>query len=121
MRVSSSTRRSAEVWVTTELQIERLEAIALITLSRPRRLNALTSDFLDEIYEALDRLDRDRSCRVVVITGAGRGFCSGLDISQPDPLGQKASVVEVLQRQERTAAIASKLRALHQPVIAAVN
>jgi len=55
-------------------------AIATITLNRPERLNAITPAMLDALSQALVDADRDRDVRVIVLTGAGRGFCSGLDL-----------------------------------------
>jgi enoyl-CoA hydratase/carnithine racemase len=54
--------------------------VGVITLNRPERLNAITGRMLAELSEALLRCDRDPEVRAVVLTGAGRGFCSGLDL-----------------------------------------
>ena len=60
---------------------ERIEpGVTLLTLNRPERLNAMTADLVGELHDALGALDGDRSCRVVILTGAGRGFCAGLDL-----------------------------------------
>lgn len=56
--------------------------VATITLNRPERLNAITSPMLAALADALQRADTDSSVRTVVLTGAGRGFCSGLDLKQ---------------------------------------
>ena len=53
-----------------------------IVLNRPERMNAITGEMLGEINEALKAADDDSEVRVVVLTGAGRGFCSGLDLKQ---------------------------------------
>jgi len=55
-------------------------AIATITLNRPERLNAISVPMLDALSEALVAADQDRAVRVIVLTGAGKGFCSGLDL-----------------------------------------
>src|SRR5262245_45270016 len=57
------------------------EGITRLTLNRPARLNALTRELVDEVHEALDAVDADHSCRVVILTGAGQGFCAGLDLN----------------------------------------
>ena len=57
------------------------EGVTLITLQRPERLNAMNATLVGELHEALDAIAPDRSCRVVVLTGAGRGFCAGVDLS----------------------------------------
>ena len=57
--------------------------ITVLTLDRPEKLNALSYELVEQLHEALDALAADNTCRVVVLTGAGRGFCSGLDLSAP--------------------------------------
>lgn len=59
---------------------ERDGAIATLTLNRPERLNAISGPMLDALSERLVEADRDRDVRVIVLTGAGRGFCAGLDL-----------------------------------------
>src|SRR2546428_11643038 len=54
--------------------------VATITLNRPDRLNAISGPMLESLSQALRDADRDRDVRVIVITGAGRGFCAGLDL-----------------------------------------
>ena len=55
--------------------------VAVVTLNQPDKLNALSFALVDELHGALDAIQLDNTCRVVVLTGAGRGFCSGLDLS----------------------------------------
>src|SRR4029450_11318336 len=56
------------------------DRVALLTLNRPDRLNAMSRDMLDALLQALPRLANDPTVGVVVITGAGRGFCAGGDV-----------------------------------------
>src|SRR4051812_49707481 len=56
-------------------------AVRLITLNRPDRLNAMTAELCAALHDELDRIAADRSCRAVVLTGAGRAFCVGLDLA----------------------------------------
>jgi len=94
---------------------------AVLTLNRPERLNALTWELMRELHDRLDEIREDSSIRLLVLTGAGRGFCSGLDIMRDNPLGGEDSVLQVLERQELVADLAVKVRKLPIPVIAAVN
>src|SRR5690242_639267 len=60
--------------------------VQTITLNRPERLNAVNPRLADELPRAIDDAARDDAVRVIVLTGAGRGFCSGLDLSEPPRL-----------------------------------
>lgn len=98
--------------------------VALITLNRPERMNSLSFDLLLSLNEALRNVSHDNSVRVVVLTGAGREFCTGAD----DKPGSKMPHVEGLTRAtyalratELLSDVILALRRLHQPVIAAVN
>jgi enoyl-CoA hydratase len=109
-----------------DLQFIRVEhprpGIARLTLDRPERLNALSWPMVDEYLALLEALGSDPELRVIVITGAGRGFCAGLDLQQrDDALGGSDDVFTVSVRQEKIGALAASLRSLPQPVIAAVN
>lgn len=106
----------------TELTLEQLKpGITQLTLRRPERLNALSWELIDKLHETLAALGGDAEVRVVILTGEGRGFCSGLDLSGEDALGGPRSVQEAFAMQERVASLATALKALPQPVIAAVN
>ncbi|WP_404276074.1 enoyl-CoA hydratase/isomerase family protein [Exiguobacterium undae] len=61
------------------------EQVATITLSRPERLNALTSILLTELVEAVEEANQDEAVRVIVLTGEGRGFCAGQDLKTVQP------------------------------------
>ncbi|WP_395109612.1 enoyl-CoA hydratase/isomerase family protein [Actinomadura sp. SCN-SB] len=105
---------------TTVIQSEPLPGVRLIELNRPHRLNAMSTDLLRELHEALDALTDDTACRVVVLTGRGRGFCAGLDLVEHEG-NRDGSPQSRLWLQKHIAALVPKLRALPQPVIAAVN
>ena len=96
-----------------------------MTLNRPRRLNALTSEMLARMYEVFEELGRDPTCRVVIVTGAGRGFCSGDDLRDYHPPAWVSPDLGPLQsnmyQQKHVAELVPRMRALPQPVIAAVN
>ena len=101
----------------------RGDGIAVVTLNRPERLNALTRETVARLNATLDAIAADASCRAVILTGAGRGFCSGQDLAAANARkGDKASgVVEKLHWQEQFAGMGRRLRSMPQLVIAAVN
>ena len=65
-----------------DLTYDVSEHIATITLNRPDRLNAISAGMLASFSEAFREADRDRDVRVIILTGAGKGFCSGLDLKE---------------------------------------
>jgi enoyl-CoA hydratase len=104
------------------LAIEPLaEGVLLLRLERPERLNALSWTMVDELHAATTAIGKDLEVRVVVLTGAGRGFCAGLDIKAENSLGADDDVVTVFGRQEAIAGLTLALRNMPQPVVAAVN
>jgi enoyl-CoA hydratase len=98
--------------------------ITQLTLNRPERLNAMNYALISDLYEALDELADDRSCRVIILTGAGRGFCAGLDLTEgASPpsnrgLGRAQAGMSV---QKMIAGLVPKMRSMPQPIISAVN
>ena len=97
--------------------------VAVLRLNRPQRLNAIDEAMVGELERTFASLSADHSVRTVVLTGAGRGFCAGIDVRDfgPGALDETAPVVERMRFQERMAGLPLALRALPQPVIAAVN
>ena len=89
--------------------------VAQITLNRPERLNALDFALAGHLHDALDTVAADADCRVVVLTGAGRGFCSGLDLKD------FGAPPEGTNGQEFMAGLTTHLRDTPQIVLAAVN
>jgi enoyl-CoA hydratase/carnithine racemase len=65
----------------TEIRYELADGVATVTLDRPHALNALTTTMLHELTEAIEQADADDGVRVVIVTGAGRAFCAGADLS----------------------------------------
>ncbi len=94
--------------------------VARLTLNRPDRLNSFNTAMHAEVREALDKV-RSGNARVLVITGAGRGFCAGQDLGDRAvaPGGQAVDLGESIEKNYRPLVLA--LRALPMPVIAAVN
>ena len=98
--------------------------VRLLTLDRPDALNALNWEMVGAIHDALDVVANDEDCRVAVITGAGRGFCSGLDLRDMGrfpAVGEHPQVVVGAGGQEFIAKIPVRMRETPQIIIAAVN
>jgi 2-(1,2-epoxy-1,2-dihydrophenyl)acetyl-CoA isomerase len=97
------------------------EGIATLTLNRPDKLNSFTAEMHGEVRSALEQLAADRSARVLVLTGAGRGFCAGQDLGDRAvaPGGAPVDLGESVEKYYAPLVLA--LRALPMPVICAVN
>ena len=100
------------------------EGVTRITLNRPDKLNAMNAELVSELHDVLTGVATDPACRVVILTGAGRGFCAGLDLggygAAPGSEGP-GRVEGTFATQTHIAALVPRLRSLPQPVIAAVN
>lgn len=106
------------------VDVDRPEAgIAVVTLDRPAQLNALEVGLVTSLHEVLDEIAADRSCRVVVLTGAGRAFCAGLDLNGygDDRESGEGLMLSTYSRQQEIAGLTTRIHELPQPVIAAVN
>jgi enoyl-CoA hydratase len=98
--------------------------VTLITLNRPERMNAMAFDVMIPFRESLEAVSRDNDTRVVVITGAGAGFCSGADLEDSGviPGIDGLTSTTIAQRAlEILDDIVRSLRRMHQPVIGAIN
>jgi 2-(1,2-epoxy-1,2-dihydrophenyl)acetyl-CoA isomerase len=97
-------------------------SIATITLNRPKQMNAINDEMYDDLFEELNVIEQDDKIKAVIITGAGRAFCSGYDLNSRffkghgpgDPVGTKRGVLEAGQ-------LLVRLRRFPKPVVAAVN
>jgi enoyl-CoA hydratase len=98
--------------------------IALVTLNRPERMNAMAFDVMIPFREVLEEISLDNDTRVVVVTGAGHGFCSGADLTDggriPNIDGLTVPSIS-LRAMELLDDVVLTIRKMHQPVIAAVN
>jgi enoyl-CoA hydratase len=103
---------------------EPADHVRLLTLNRPEQLNAMTAELCEALHVQLAAIAHERDCRAVILTGAGRGFCAGLDLhgygAAPENDGSDAPR-DRLANQEHMSRLILALRALPQPVIAAVN
>ncbi len=100
------------------------EHVARITLNRPERLNAMSIDLVIELWDALEDVASDNEAWVVVLTGAGRSFCSGLDLKDYGiiPNIDGLQVGRIAQRSMRYySRLITRMREIPQPIIAAVN
>src|SRR3954467_2448411 len=98
--------------------------VAVVTLNRPERMNAMAFDVMVPFRDQLIALGHDNEVRAVVVTGAGRGFCSGADqqsAGTPPYVDGLTRPTYALRSMEMLEDITLTLRRLHQPVIAAVN
>jgi enoyl-CoA hydratase len=109
--------------MTTLIREDPGDGIVLLRFNRPDRLNALDEVLVDEFLRACASITAERDVRVVILTGAGRGFCSGMDVRDFGPSNLEATdpAIDRLRFQEMMASLPLALRNLPQPVIAAVN
>jgi enoyl-CoA hydratase len=124
MSVSGLATKGARLTVTETLSVQRPHAgVAVLQLSRPARLNAINDVMVGELIRTLAALGADSSVNAVVMTGAGRGFCSGIDMRDFGPRIPEATApaIDRLRFQETMSALPQAIRNIPQPVIAAVN
>jgi enoyl-CoA hydratase len=101
--------------------------ILRITLNRPASLNAMNRELIAALHDTLDQVASHQTARVAILTGAGRGFCSGLDLRDPtllmggnDPTGPGRPQMG-MALQQSIASLIPRMRSLRIPIIAAVN
>jgi enoyl-CoA hydratase/carnithine racemase len=97
------------------------EGVATVRFARPDKLNALTFDVYADLRDLLGELPHRGDARVLVLTGSGRGFCSGGDVEEIIGELQKMAAAELLEFTRMTGAVTKALRECPLPVIAAVN
>jgi enoyl-CoA hydratase/carnithine racemase len=104
----------------TLLVQERAPGVTVATLNRPDRYNAMTAGMFDELERMAVELGDEDDLRVVIMTGAGKGFCAGYDLADAADLPQLGALA-MLNLQERAARALLAVRSMRVPVIAAVN
>jgi enoyl-CoA hydratase len=107
------------------VELERIEPhITIVRLNRPDRLNALNFELVAELHDALDEVAGDPACKVVVLTGSGRGFCAGLDLKDwgmpPEP-GEHPHLTVGIDGQAFMSNLTVHMRNTPQVIVAAVN
>lgn len=101
-----------------DILVEKDGHVAVITLNRPEHLNALTLSMQGELLAALQGVDADPEVRAIVVTGAGRAFCAGIDMSSGATAAEDTVPQDLLEEKASTAKLFFSLR---KPVIAAYN
>lgn len=101
------------------LTLEKRDGAAVITLNRPEKLNAVNPQLIDDMLRAIDEVGTDDEVRAVLLTGAGRAFCAGGDITEL--LSRTERPMELLEDSARGARIISGMKTMPKPWVAAVN
>ena len=101
-----------------QVQYEITDQIMTITLDRPEKLNAFTDVMMEELIEAFNLADEDDQVRAVIMTGAGRGFCAGSDLSGGDPFD---SAQQIEEHRDSGGLVTLRIYEMKKPVIAAIN
>lgn len=120
-QLSSRPKPSWSKPVTEPVRSEIAGGIALLTLNRPKKLNAIDFAMIDALMAQLDALERDDHVRVVIVTGAGRAFSAGADISAFAPVvaqGVQPALRDFVRPGQR---LTARIEAYPKPIIAAVN
>jgi enoyl-CoA hydratase/carnithine racemase len=102
------------------LTVAKEGAIDWVTLNRPSALNAMSRTMMLELQHYFGGLYTDHSVRVVLLTGAGRGFCAGLDLKE-DRIDEESGPVAGLRVQRRVSEIVMRMRRAPQPIISMIN
>lgn len=101
------------------LLTETTDGVLTITLNRPDVLNALNRQVLSDLKDVLRAAEADTAVRCLVLTGAGRGFCSGLDLTAGAQRDERSSVADGVR--DNYNVIVTRIRTMEKPVIAALN
>lgn len=104
----------------TLLLDERTPGVVVVTLNRPDRYNAMTNTMFEEMERVALDLDQEDDLRVVILTGAGKAFCSGYDLADADELPHLGAL-GMLNQQERAARSLLAIRSMRVPVLGAIN
>jgi enoyl-CoA hydratase/carnithine racemase len=108
-----------EHWEHFDLALD--DGVATVTLNRPEKLNALTFEAYADLRDLLAELPHRGDTRVLVVTGAGRGFCSGGDVEEIIGELQRMEAAELLEFTRMTGAVVKAMRECPLPIVAAVN
>nr|WP_284699634.1 enoyl-CoA hydratase-related protein [Sphingomonas lycopersici] len=101
--------------------VERRGAVDRVTMNRADRLNTLDEVMIAELADYFDRIAKDRDCRVIVLKGAGRAFCAGLDLTAAQAAASRRDTIDRLAHQRSIAEIVMKMRYCPQPIVSLVH
>ena len=99
-----------------QIKYETANGVLTVTLNRPDKLNAFNGTMQQEMIDAFDAADKDDNIRAIIVTGAGRGFCAGQDLNDPEVGSNVGNVVERVYKP-----LALRIASMPVPVIAMVN
>jgi enoyl-CoA hydratase/carnithine racemase len=97
------------------------DGVCTLTLHRPDKLNAVTATMIDELIAAFDRIDADDAVRAVIVTGAGRAYCAGADLSGGGKAFERDGGRSAAEHRDGGGRVTLRLFDLKKPVIAAIN
>lgn len=106
---------------TSPVLVETTNRIATITLNRPQALNAYNYEMHDALLAALDTVDADDDVRAVVLTGTGRGFCAGMDLSAGKETFNRKGKTGIDDHRDGGGVLVQRIFKLRKPIIAAIN
>ncbi len=101
----------------SELDVKQVEAVAVLTLDRPKRRNAIGAEVISDLAQVLARLDADASVHAIVLTGTAPGFCAGSDLKEL----AGTDLAGMMAHEAHTAAVARSIALMSTPVVAAVD
>ena len=110
-------------WGTVEVE-PAAEHVTIVRLNRPHRLNALSYDLVTDLHDALDAVSADPECKVIVLTGAGRAFCAGLDLTdwgEPPKAGEHPHMKRGTSAQAYMANLVRHMRDISPIIVASIN
>lgn len=103
------------------VRLESEGGVGTLTLNRPDKLNAFAGRMRQDIAEALTDLERDDAVRVIVITGAGRGFCAGADVNYMAELVERRDIEAMAALVDAGRSVVTTIRQSRKPVIGSIN
>ena len=107
--------------MTAELRVATENGVATITLDRPAQYNALTATMLEALTKTFIELERNKDVRAIVLTGEGKGFCSGQSLDDP-ALANEGGKLDIMRTVEaRYNPLLRKMLSLEKPIVAAIN